>query len=226
MRVWVAVLVCACGGGAKQAPPPAKPQPAAPPQITAESICQRFKQLKAARCGGFATMDVTAEQCPIVFRDALQGPDRKDRRVLKDLGACMVQQPDCQTVLSCMSKIDYEDATDLRACTDPGDSRAVGVPPAEFASRNGADARRYHDVKSSKDKPAEACGISGGIAWLTQLTCDDGSHPLHDVGEAEASRAGNVGAGGRCGSIIDLYKVTCPEATYEIYVDGYICPLQ
>ncbi len=182
--------------------------------------------LRVEQCGGFAHMDVTDAQCPVVFREAFSPPDTKDRRVLRQLGSCMVDNLACDDVIACMAKLDYDDATDLRACRDPADSRMVGVPPEDFAGRNGAEARRFHDVKSSKDRPAEACGISSGNAWLMSLSCDDGSKPLHDVGDAEAMRAGNVGAGGRCGSIIDLYKVKCPEATYDIYIDGYICPLQ
>ena len=59
---------------------------------------------------------------------------------------------------------------------------------------------------------------------LAKLRCEDGSTPIRDHDTAEAARVGNVGKGGRCGSIIDLYQVKCPEATYELFVDGYVCP--
>jgi hypothetical protein len=49
--------------------------------------------------------------------------------------------------------------------------------------------------------------------------------PITDSKSAEMARVGNVGDGGRCNAIIDRYKVQCPEASYEIYLDGYVCPL-
>lgn len=73
--------------------------------------------------------------------------------------------------------------------------------------------------------PIEVCGFLAENEWLFSATCDDGSHPITKRKEAEAARSGNEGRGGRCGSIIDLYKVKCPEATYDIHIDAYVCPL-
>lgn len=70
------------------------------------------------------------------------------------------------------------------------------------------------------------CRIPSEMAWLLDMSCDDGSNPYGGSYErAHASRVGNRGEGGRCGSIIDLYEVPCPEATYAIYMDAYVCPL-
>jgi hypothetical protein len=74
---------------------------------------------------------------------------------------------------------------------------------------------------SSKDKPAEMCGVPEASAWLESLACNDGSRP---VSNAEEVRLGNVGPGGRCKSIVDEYNVKCPEKTYDIFIDAYICP--
>mgnify|MGYP000184427269 CR=1 FL=1 len=46
---------------------------------------------------------------------------------------------------------------------------------------------------------------------------------LWNIAQAHASRAGNVGPGGRCDSIIDRYEVPCAEKTYAVYVDSYVC---
>jgi len=52
-----------------------------------------------------------------------------------------------------------------------------------------------------------------------------GSRSASGGGAIERARAGSVGQGGRCGSIIDHYVVACPEAKYDIFIDAYICPL-
>lgn len=223
MRACAIVLVCACGGAAKTAPPPAK-KPPAPATLSVERICNRFAELRAENCGNFAQLQVSLDECPAVFKGVIEHPVTKEQRNLHDIGKCMADESRCADVLTCISKVDYEDPNDLRACTDPTDNRAVGMPQAEYAHRLGADAKRYSQARSSKDTPVEMCGISGGIKWLQQMTCDDGSHPIRSIDDAERVRAGNVGPGGRCHSIIDLYKVKCPESTYDVYLDGYICP--
>ncbi|MBP6631258.1 MAG: hypothetical protein KA297_17615 [Kofleriaceae bacterium] len=41
---------------------------------------------------------------------------------------------------------------------------------------------------------------------------------------AHDARVGAVGVGGRCAAtVIDHYAVTCPEATYDVYLDMYHC---
>jgi hypothetical protein len=169
-------------------------------------------------------MNVTAAQCPEVFQMALDAPDTKDGKVLVAMGKCMVDHPTCQGVQLCIATIQNEDSNDLRACTDPADSRAVGVERAAYAARNGATVTRLPDAHSTKERPIETCGISAGLDWLVAATCSDGSHPIKSRDAAEAARVENVGRGGTCGSIIDLYHVRCTDAEYDVYVDGYVCP--
>ncbi|MGE0870359.1 MAG: hypothetical protein AB7P03_17470 [Kofleriaceae bacterium] len=38
-----------------------------------------------------------------------------------------------------------------------------------------------------------------------------------------SKRSGSVGPGGRCNSIIDLYKVGCPDGDVSVYIDVYMC---
>jgi hypothetical protein len=78
-------------------------------------------------------------------------------------------------------------------------------------------------VQSSQDQPVEVCGVGGELAWLVGLTCPDGSKPYPDENTAHNSRVGNTGTGGRCGTIIDLYAVPCPDKQYEVYMDMYHC---
>lgn len=66
--------------------------------------------------------------------------------------------------------------------------------------------------------------LEGQLELLTRLVCDDGSQPFVNPQQAHAARRGAVGQGGRCGSVIDLYDVVCPEGAYEIYMDLYVCP--
>lgn len=99
----------------------------------------------------------------------------------------------------------------------------VRVSPEEWQGRKGAGVTRFSQAASTKGEPVEVCGIRNEMTWLLAATCDDGSNPFGGFEEAHAARVGNVGAGGRCSSIIDLYEVPCPEATYEIYMDAYVC---
>lgn len=48
-------------------------------------------------------------------------------------------------------------------------------------------------------------------------SCAGGEQPK------QLGRAGSTGAGGRCGSIIDKYALECPEKTYDVFVDIYMC---
>jgi hypothetical protein len=76
---------------------------------------------------------------------------------------------------------------------------------------------------STKEHPIEVCGVGSENAWLAATTCANGKHAYAGPEDVEASRAGDLGPGGRCGAIIDLYKVACPEKTYEVYMDMYMC---
>jgi hypothetical protein len=100
----------------------------------------------------------------------------------------------------------------------------VIVSASQYATRHAAKATKFSEVQSTAAQPAEVCGIAAGVELIATLTCDDGSNPHKgDRVAAHASRAGNVGPGGRCASIIDHYPVRCPEGSYDIYIDSYVC---
>lgn len=90
--------------------------------------------------------------------------------------------------------------------------------------RYGQQAAKFTDALTTKDKPIEVCGIPEQQDWLLKVTCADGSKAYTSRGQIPGSRRGNVGPGGRCDSIIDLYVAKCPEAEYEVHMDMYMCP--
>ncbi|MBN1771704.1 MAG: hypothetical protein JXB32_10610 [Deltaproteobacteria bacterium] len=96
--------------------------------------------------------------------------------------------------------------------------------PAETAGERWAlHQTNVAKVRSSQARPVEVCGVRGQVDWLMRLTCPDGSRAFSDPETAHNSRAGNVGSGGRCDTIIDLYLVPCPDREYEVYMDLYHC---
>jgi len=110
------------------------------------------------------------------------------------------------------------------SCDRGGDPYGpVKLSEAQADNRHGIGQRRLDLVQTTKARPVEVCGVKGQLTWLVYATCADGSHPFQDGRTAHAARRGNVGAGGQCDSIIDLYEVPCPEKTYEVYMDLYMC---
>ncbi len=92
-----------------------------------------------------------------------------------------------------------------------------------------AHLRRFHNetrldkVITTKATPVEVCGGRGQIAWLLRARCPDGTAPFPDGRKAHASRSGSVGPGGRCGKVVDLYKVSCGGAIYSVFMSLYHC---
>jgi hypothetical protein len=109
------------------------------------------------------------------------------------------------------------------SCERPAEFGPVIVSSDAYARRTGAGALRFSDAPTTKELPLEECGLQQSLRRLVELTCNDGSNPFPGLRQAHVSRAGNVGPGGRCGSIVDLYRVPCPEKVYDVYVDMYVC---
>jgi hypothetical protein len=78
-------------------------------------------------------------------------------------------------------------------------------------------------VRTSKARPIEVCTVRGQLRWLMAVRCPDGTNPYPNPRAAHGSRAGNVGPGGRCGRIVDRYRVPCADRVYEVYMDLYHC---
>jgi hypothetical protein len=73
------------------------------------------------------------------------------------------------------------------------------------------------------------CGLEGELHDLTRLTCADGSRPWgKDMKKAHQARSGATTGKGLCpgevmGMPVDMYSVPCPEKTYEVFVNMYMC---
>jgi hypothetical protein len=114
--------------------------------------------------------------------------------------------------------------TDTSACSQrPDQFGPVTLTASQATGRYGHGSTRFDQVLSSKERAVEVCGPSGELDWLFSTSCSDGSHPFADRATAHAARRGSVGGGGRCGSVIDHYAVPCPEQTYDVYMDMYMC---
>jgi hypothetical protein len=243
MRLALVVVVAACSSGSPNQPAPASPSPppvspspppsspSSPPAaqraITAEAFCERLAKL-ASECKPFAKLSLAADTC-VAETSAVLASKPPNSQVMT-LIRCAVEGDGCDDTLQCLT-LDLEDPpaghATLRACNDRSpDSalRAVAIPPPEWARRNGVRVTAYRAASSTKAAPIEMCGVSAANEWLTTLRCDDGSRPIADRREAERARIGSVGPGGRCGAIIDHYVIPCPEASYKIFIDAYICP--
>ena len=219
-------MACACGGTPKPTRPPEpgdpKPVPVAQQgKITPEVFCDKFIALRDGGCDAFASVKMTREEC-VKELSAASG-DPQEAQFMAQTGSCVVGFQTCNDVIKCLAELGPKQ-DDLRACNVDAPGKAVGIPREQWEKRNGAGATTFSQAKSSKDLPVEVCTIAGETGWLQDLACDDGSRPLDNDKGPEMARVGNLGKGGRCGSIIDLYKVQCPEKTYDIYVDGYVCP--
>jgi len=100
---------------------------------------------------------------------------------------------------------------------------AVKWPTAKAHLRRFINETRLDKVHTTKATPVEVCGARGQIAWLLRARCPGGGAPFTNGHTAHRSRAGNMGPGGRCGKIVDLYKVPCPNKTYSIFMSLYHC---
>jgi len=99
----------------------------------------------------------------------------------------------------------------------------IQLPADRYARRHGARVTDLAQLKTSKDRPVEVCHVRGEHEWLLAARCADGTAPLKSPAAVVQARVGSAGNGGRCRSALDLYKVACPEATYEVYMDMFVC---
>jgi hypothetical protein len=185
-----------------------------PPAPSAAVACERIHG-PLARCGFNYGRD--RGSCAQLFDE--------HPSLLSKSGHCVVEEgDDCDHVVFCIQESTF-DKSNLRACSDDEPGKAAGLLQADWRRRNGAGVTELAAARSSKAAPIEVCGFIAENEWLFAATCQDGSHPIMSRSQAESARVGNVGPGGRCGSIVDRYRIACPEETYDIYIDGYVCPL-
>src|SRR5262245_59647768 len=132
--------------------------------------------------------------------------------------------PDAPPPPSTEPSSDKPSWTDTSVCSQRSDQFGPITLTAEQATgRYTHGSLRFDQVITSKERAVEVCGPAGELDWLFATSCADGSHPFADRASAHSARRGSVGGGGRCGSIIDDYAVPCPEKTYDIFMDMYMC---
>lgn len=255
MRAAIALLLVACGGGARPAtapdgpdelpvgaagdelPPPAAPredEPAPAPasravaEVTGRAVCERILALRADGCAFVANYDLDLEACARDYDRSLRERGADARATTEIVGRCFLEETACDATLRCIDArlgLMLPGDDERRACADATSPAAVGYPDDQYAKRRGVGARTFADAPSSVEQPIEVCMVRGAKDWLTRTTCADGSRPFATDDHAHAARVRSVGTGGRCGAIIDLYEVPCPEATYPVYIDMYVCPM-
>ncbi|HTJ44051.1 MAG TPA: hypothetical protein VL463_18220 [Kofleriaceae bacterium] len=245
MRPWVSVVIAiaACGPSSKPPASPSPPPPSAssptPPStnpaaagdtpVDATQACDRIFSLKSQGCEDLQSYDLTRDECIENMRRSLEDRGADARQAATKIGRCFMGSDPCDQTMKCVNEalaaMGVPEKTPLRTCSQSDVYGAVGYPRADWDQRKGAHASHFSEVPSTKDAPIEVCGIPDEGVWLAAMKCDDGSNPFHSPDAAEPARVGNVGPGGRCGAIVDLYEVACPEKTYEVYIDAYVCPL-
>jgi hypothetical protein len=232
-RLVVALGVAACAGAQRPSSQGSSGAPSAGVDGTARrprapvdpsAICDRIADLKAQQCSIASDYSLSRDECVEDWRRSLEDRGEDARLAATTAGQCITGEPTCSGVGACLDAIVGADAG-FRDCADRSSSAPVGRPRDEWDRRRGATARRYSEVPTTAAEPIEVCTIRDEMTFLLGATCDDGSRPFADYDHAHAARVGNVGPGGACGSIIDLYEVPCPERTYQIHFDSYVCPL-
>ncbi len=83
--------------------------------------------------------------------------------------------------------------------------------------RRGTGAKTYSDVEYTKEQPIEVCGMEGARIWLESTKCPDGS-----VG-VQGGRFDSIGFGGRCNTMIERFKVGCPDGNLSIVFAVHFC---
>jgi hypothetical protein len=206
----------------KPAPAPA-PMPAMS-ELTPEAACARFDVLAGESCG-WATRFPPAFRQTTSCVSSLQtwfAPETPEHETLHRTVDCWAL--DCDDAAACMVTIQsHATPPPARSCGEEG-TAAILVDATAWAARRGVATKRFAEITTSEREPIEVCGIDGEVDWITRVTCNDGSNPYGSVLVANDSRDSWLARGGRCNSVLDRYSVKCPEATYQVHVDRYVCP--
>ncbi|MBP9087905.1 MAG: hypothetical protein KBG15_17420 [Kofleriaceae bacterium] len=203
--------------------------PVAEPEVTPETYCADVARLMDEKCEALniAPEDQDKALCVEGVRRALYDRTDDAAEVANTFGRCMRHHCDAAVACIAQARAGWErPAQRRRSCEDADTSGAVALDAKQWAARTGAQAKRYSDVITTAARPIEVCELEGQLGWLMAMRCDDDSQPFHSMAEAHIARVRNIGAAGRCNSIVDLYQVTCPEKAYDVYMDLYMCPAQ
>lgn len=211
----IVLVIVGCGSPATK---PVAPSNRTTATVTTgkEHVCERARALRAEHCSPFDEFPApTFTNCSIT-----------EGLYIAAMQDCM-DEPTCKAVQSCFVEVrrtggPYKGPT--APCADETSASVpAGVGATELEASYGHRDAKFSDSPSTVARPIEVCGMPDQLGYLTRLTCDDGSHPFASRDDADASRVGNVGKGGRCGRIVDHYQVPCPEKTYDVFIDPYRC---
>ena len=218
------LLLAACGGSS---PPPQQPEPDAPDDGVvagdptaatgggsemAQRVCAAIDTMNKQGCEFLAGYDTTIEACVEDIAASEGDP------LTMAIAGCFETGATCASAETCVNEAMM---TDMLANADGEDGAGPGSCSRSPAF--GVDVASFSAVKTTMEQPIEVCGVQGELTWLTTVKCNDGSNPYKSREAAHEARAGSMGAGGRCGDIIDMYEVACPEGTYQVYMDMYAC---
>lgn len=191
--------------------------------ITAEKACERIAVLMGDGCAWSKRFPPEMSETSVCMRSMEQwfAPATEGHDQLQKIASCWTQE--CDEAEACMVRAQSAaPPPPPRKCGTEG-TGMVYFDKATWAKRNGVNITRFADTHTSEQAPIEVCGIDGEVAWMTRATCNGGSHPFATAESANERRDGWVKTGGRCNSILDRYTVACPEATYTVHVDRYVC---
>lgn len=216
------LLLFACSGPATSPRPAVEPAPearepveSAVPVRTAADACRQMFALEASHACGAIGATTTHRDCVDRLDEGERRTPEARRGAYATLYQCLVASDSCAALAACGAA--HREAR-LAGCTSDGPLRfASPIPGAPTPSG------RLAELDSSIGDPVEVCGVSGQREFLMFVECADGSSPFPRPREIFDARVGSFGPGGRCGATIDRYDVKCPEKTYEVYMDMYVC---
>lgn len=185
------------------------------------------------RCPILVKLGFTADGCRAQLGDwRTDATSDAKRRAFRLLVAGLSSADSCEQVEATLRIVAMSIQEDTRKqATAAGcamrDDNARDLTAERAAARRGAKDTHFADTASSAAEPIEVCGVKGELGWLTRMQCADGSRPFgDDVDRAHDARKGSMmGTGtGPCGAApLDHYTVQCPEKSYEVYMDMYMC---
>ena len=209
-------------------PPPTdegSPPPADDP-LEGSPLARACRAMAAVRgepqCRDLEYLQMSETECFQGIAKERSGLSDAKREALDEALECLSQAGSCPQVVACWASLAVTAGTEERTCGD-GAFGPLALSAEDAAKRYGRDAKRFSAAPTTKELPIEVCGVKGELGWLVETTCDDGSRAFASPQEAHGSRTGSVGSGGRCGHVVDLYRVPCPEGPYDVYMDMYMC---
>jgi hypothetical protein len=193
------------------------------PRLSIEQTCVKFAALAAEGCFWAKRLGPQMAEKEICEQSLANWLDPSNPTNASLAANVDCWRLDCEAAANCIVASQRNaPAPPPRACGERI-AAPIFVDDETWANRRGAKTKRFADIKTTTAEPVEVCGIEGEIEWMSQVRCNDGSSPYRSAMEINESRDPGMTRGGRCDSILDSYTVKCPETTYQVYIDRYVC---